>query len=146
MPESEGPVTPTRSGGPFGLSGNGTHSWEFSPAQLSENIKVFVASFDERRRAKPRRVSAQAPYRPLDNSVADSAYIRAVAAGIEKGQAEKREQARLRERAKQANPVAKALVMVCGGVSVERRRLSVSGAGAAIWSLTLTGGAHSLLA
>nr|WTB35535.1 hypothetical protein OG781_44285 [Streptomyces sp. NBC_00830] len=38
------------------------------------------------------------------------------------------------------------IVMVCGGVSVERRRLGVSGAGAVTWSLTLTGGAHSLLA
>ncbi|MFE9967177.1 hypothetical protein [Streptomyces sp. NPDC005525] len=85
------------------------HASPWGPAQLSENITAFVASFDERRRAKPRRVSTQAPYSPLDNSVADSGYIRAVAAGIEKGQAEKREQARLRERAKQANPVAEAL-------------------------------------
>ncbi|MFE4336572.1 hypothetical protein ACFRQM_46720 [Streptomyces sp. NPDC056831] len=42
------------------------------------------------------------------------------------------------------NACPTAEVMVCGGVSVERRRLSVSGA--AIGSLTLTGGAHSLLA
>ncbi|MFF3547511.1 hypothetical protein ACFYXD_37480 [Streptomyces platensis] len=85
------------------------HASPWGPAQLSENITAFVTSFDERRRAKPRRVSAQAPYSPLENSVADNAYIRAVAAGIEKGQAEKREQERLRERAKQANPVAEAL-------------------------------------
>ncbi|WP_330335828.1 hypothetical protein [Streptomyces sp. NBC_00557] len=85
------------------------HASPWGPAQLSENITRFVASFDERRRVKPRRVSAQAPYSLLDNSVADSAYIRAVAAGIEKGQAEKREQQRLRERAKQVNPVAEAL-------------------------------------
>ncbi|MFF1475031.1 ester cyclase [Streptomyces mirabilis] len=38
------------------------------------------------------------------------------------------------------------LLMVCGGVSVGPRRLSVSGAGAVTWSLTLTGDAHSLLA
>ncbi|CAM5344286.1 putative protein OS=Streptomyces griseomycini OX=66895 GN=FHS37_007659 PE=4 SV=1 [Streptomyces griseomycini] len=81
----------------------------WGPAQLSENIAAFVTSFDERRRVKPRRVSAQAPYSPLDNSVVDSAYIRAIAAGIEQGQADKREQERLRARARQANPVAEAL-------------------------------------
>nr|WP_316785183.1 transposase [Streptomyces sasae] len=38
-----------------------------------------------------------------------------------------------------------ATVLVCGGVSVALRHLSVSGAGEVAWSLTLTGSAHPLL-
>ncbi|MEV2211166.1 hypothetical protein AB0H86_06660 [Streptomyces sp. NPDC050997] len=85
------------------------HASPWGPAQLEENITAFVTSFDERRRANPRRISPQAPYSPLEDLEADSAYIRTFAASIEKGQAEKREQKRLQERAKQANPVAEAL-------------------------------------
>ncbi|MFD7946646.1 hypothetical protein [Streptomyces sp. NPDC059744] len=36
-------------------------------------------------------------------------------------------------------------LMVCGGVSVEHRHLSVSGTGSVTWWLVLTGGAHLLL-
>jgi hypothetical protein len=85
------------------------HASPWGPAQLEENITAFVTSFDERRRANPRRISPHAPYGPLEDSKADSAYIRTFAASIEKGQAEKREQKRLQERAKQTNPVAEAL-------------------------------------
>lgn len=85
------------------------HASPWGPAQLRESITAFVTSFDERRRAVPRRVSAQAPYDPLQGSTADSAYIRTVAASIEKGKADEREQKKLQERAKQANPVAEAL-------------------------------------
>ncbi|MFE5113507.1 hypothetical protein [Streptomyces sp. NPDC056663] len=85
------------------------HASPWGAAQLRENVTAFVASFDERRRAVPRRVSAQDPYCPLEGSKADSAYIRAVAAGIEQGAAEKREQKKLQDRAKLANPVAEAL-------------------------------------
>ncbi|MGW8989973.1 hypothetical protein ACWGRF_08630 [Streptomyces zhihengii] len=85
------------------------HASPWGPEQLRENISAFVSSFDERRRAVPRRISAQAPYGPLEGPAADSAYIRSVAAGIEKGKAEEREQKRLQDRAKAANPVAEAL-------------------------------------
>ncbi|MFD6274531.1 hypothetical protein ACFWFI_02910 [Streptomyces sp. NPDC060209] len=85
------------------------HASPWGAAQLRENITAFVTSFDERRRAEPRKVSAQDPYCPFENSRADSAYIRAVAAGIEKGKLEEREQKRLQDRAKLANPVAEAL-------------------------------------
>ncbi|MFD9114973.1 hypothetical protein [Streptomyces bottropensis] len=85
------------------------HASPWGPRQLEENITAFVTSFDERRRGNPRQISAQAPYGSLEDSKADSAYIRTFAASIEKGQAEKREQKRLQERAKQANPVAEAL-------------------------------------